>query len=359
MEAMDSFLVAAQVALAAVFTLAGVTKLLDLPGSRRAMVDFGLSTRAAAVAGSILPFAELGTAVALLLHPSARWGGLAALVLLLAFIAAIANAMRRGRAPDCHCFGQVQSSPAGPRTLARNMALAGLATIVLVSGPGPALDDWVAGRTAAELVAVGFGLVALVLAWLAWRFWSTGKKLWTELEEARAELREQEPQPEGLAPGTVAPSFQLTDVRGRTQTLESLQARGRPLVIAFMEPTCGPCKSFLPRLALWQATLAERVTIAVITTGTVDSTRPIWEQHGLSDVLLDDPRAVFKAYRILGSPSAVAIERDGRVANSLAGGLHMPEVLIRLMLRRAARGEQPAASNGDLPKILHVEPDRA
>ena len=37
--------------------------------------------------------------------------------------AAIAIAMARGKAPDCHCFGQLHSAPAGWKTLARNGVL--------------------------------------------------------------------------------------------------------------------------------------------------------------------------------------------------------------------------------------------
>ena len=84
---MDSLALVVQVLLAAVFATAGVGKLLDLPGSRRALADFGVPERAAPIAALLLPLAELATAVALVLHPSARWGAVGALVLLLAFIA--------------------------------------------------------------------------------------------------------------------------------------------------------------------------------------------------------------------------------------------------------------------------------
>src|SRR3954453_727619 len=156
---MDSFLLAAQLVLAAVFALAGVTKLLDVNGSRRALVEFGVPERAAPVAGLLLPLTELAIAVALVLHPTARWAGLAAFLLLAAFIGGIANAMRRGRAPDCNCFGQVHSAPAGRSALARNAVLAVLAAFVVVGGPPPAVDAWVP-------VAIGLAVTAVAVA--AW-----------------------------------------------------------------------------------------------------------------------------------------------------------------------------------------------
>src|SRR3954454_7535376 len=99
---MDSFLLAAQLVLAAVFALAGVTKLLDLNGSRRALVEFGVPERAAPVAGLLLPLTELAVAVALVLHPTARWAGLAAFILLGAFIGRRWDAAWGGPPPVPH-----------------------------------------------------------------------------------------------------------------------------------------------------------------------------------------------------------------------------------------------------------------
>src|SRR5947209_3254346 len=99
--------VLSRIVLAVVFATAGVGKLRDLAGSRRAMRDFGVPEPLADIAGVLLPLAELGAAIALVLRPSALGGAIAALVLLLAFIGGIANALAHGVAPDCHCFGQI------------------------------------------------------------------------------------------------------------------------------------------------------------------------------------------------------------------------------------------------------------
>src|SRR6476661_2170022 len=160
---MSTVVLVLRVVLTAVFVTAAVGKLLDLPGSRQAMRDFGVRGRAADIFGVLLPLAELATAVALLLQPTAQWGALAALLLLLIFTAGIANALRMGIAPDCHCFGQIQSSPAGRGTLARNLVLAAFALVVLIEGPGPAVTTWVGDRSTAELVAIIAGICALAL----------------------------------------------------------------------------------------------------------------------------------------------------------------------------------------------------
>src|SRR3954466_14749993 len=87
--------------LAGVFIAAGVGKLLDLPGSQRAVRAFGVPEPFARLGGLALPLAELATAAALLFQPSAKWGGVAALGLLVAFIVGIVNALAHGNAPDC------------------------------------------------------------------------------------------------------------------------------------------------------------------------------------------------------------------------------------------------------------------
>ena len=67
----------------------------------------------------------------------------------------------------------------------------------------------------------------------------------------------------GLQVGTIVPGFALTDLRGETQTLQSLLSRGRPVVLEFADPVCGPCTRLLPAVARWQPRFAERVTVVV------------------------------------------------------------------------------------------------
>jgi thiol-disulfide isomerase/thioredoxin len=348
----DSFIIGVQLLLAGVLAFAGTAKLLDLPGSRRAMADFGVPAPAAGIAGVLLPFAELATAATLVIHPLADWGALAALALLVAFSAGIANAMVRGRAPDCNCFGQVHSAPVGPWTLARNAVLTALALILVLHGRGPAIDEWIAARTAAELAAIGAALAALALAVFSVRIWSGNRRLRQQLAAARSA---KPPEPEGLPVGTIAPNFTLADIEGKARTLESLRAGGRPVVLEFIDPGCGPCSRLLPLLARWQSALAERMTLAVVTSGGPQA-RPLWEEHGISNVLLDREDDVFKAFRVRSTPTAIAVDVDGKVASAPAGGLHMPEVLIRLMIHDVPGDDQVARSGSASSTRTAVEP---
>ena len=145
---MHAALLCARVMLAAVFALAAVTKLADLAGSRAAVAGFGVPATAAAWLGTVLPLLELAVAFALLPAAVAQIGALGAAALLVLFAAAIARSMVRGEAPDCHCFGQLHSQPAGGRALARNLVLAGVAVFVLAAGAGghePSATAWLGG----------------------------------------------------------------------------------------------------------------------------------------------------------------------------------------------------------------------
>ena len=128
---MDVALLIARLLLAVVFFVAGFAKLADLPGSRQALQDFGVPAVLVNPFGVLLPLAEIVVAVALILPVSAWWGALGALALLLLFVAGISYNLARGRTPDCHCFGQIHSSPAGRPTLIRNLLLAAIAGFVV------------------------------------------------------------------------------------------------------------------------------------------------------------------------------------------------------------------------------------
>ena len=70
---MDAALLFARLLLAAVFVVAGVAKLADREGSRRAVADFGVPVALAAPLGILLPLAELAVAATLIPTSTAFW----------------------------------------------------------------------------------------------------------------------------------------------------------------------------------------------------------------------------------------------------------------------------------------------
>jgi peroxiredoxin/uncharacterized membrane protein YphA (DoxX/SURF4 family) len=296
-------LLLARMLLAGVFLIAGLAKLADRDGVRRMVVEFGSPVSLAAPLAWALICAELGAAVELLLGPSARVGGLAALALLIGFAAAVTISVTRGRRPECHCFGRQHSSEAGWSTVARNMLLAIVAGFVAADGRIP-------------LAFAALSLIA-VAAWVV-----------LELREHR-----------DLQPGALAPALSLADQLGRTWALESLLAAGRPLLLVFSDRACGACQELMPEVARWEERLGGDLTIAVVSNGSRGDHLRAAAEHRLSKLLVDEQRSAAGAYGISATPSAVVVDAERRIAAAPAVGA---DEITALVERITARGGDPA-----------------
>jgi len=130
---MSAAVVVLRIALAAVFGAAGWAKFADVSGTRQAARDFGVPAAAAPAVAFVVPLLELAVAVLLVLGPVVV-GAAGALILLGVFTVAVATSLARGRRPDCHCFGRLQSERVSSRTLVRNGILLVAAAVVLARG---------------------------------------------------------------------------------------------------------------------------------------------------------------------------------------------------------------------------------
>src|SRR5215218_9997073 len=355
---MDAALLIARLVLAGVFTLAGVAKLSDLKGSRRAIINFGVPSAIATPLGLLLPLAELTVAATLLPASTAWWGALGALALLSVFVVGITYNLARGRKPECHCFGQLHSAPAGWKTLARNGVLAAIAGFVLWAGyeggAGPSALSWVGALSAAQLLALLVGV--LVIALLAGQWWflihllRQNGRLLVRLEAVEATLAEgggsvlgpsQNGTPvrqeaEGLPVGSEAPQFSLAGLYDETFTLEALRAPGKPVMLLFTDPNCGPCNALLPGLSRWQQEHAQELTISLISRGNNVENRTKSSEHGLTSVLLQKDWEISEAYQVSGTPSAVLIQPDGTIGSSVVAGSEEIESLVTRTVGRSA-----------------------
>src|SRR5919107_1228063 len=286
---MDAALLIARLVLAAVFTLAGLAKLADLKGSRQAIIEFGVPSAIAAPLGVLRPLAELSVAASLLASSTAWWGALGALALLSAFVVGITYNLARGRKPECHCFGQLHSAPAGWKTLARNGVLAAIAGFVLwegySSGAGPSALSWLGVLSTAQLLGLLGGVLVLSLLAGQWAFLvhllRQNGRLLVRLEAVEATLAEGGSvapsengtpvhQAENLPVGSTAPDFDLSGLHSETLTLDARRSSGKPLMALFTDPNCGSCNALLPDVGRWQEEHAHKPTLALISRGEVE-----------------------------------------------------------------------------------------
>jgi len=356
---MDEALFLARLLLAAVFTVAGVAKLRDPAGTRQGVKNFGVPASLAAPVGVLLPITEIVVAIALVLRGTAWWGALGALMLLAAFIAAIAVNLARGNKPDCHCFGQVHSTPVGWSTLVRNGVLAAAAAFIVWQGrndPGPELVSWLGTLEGAELATllggiVFLGLLALGASLLLNLLRQNGRLLLRiEALEERLEMGELQPGAEsttpeiGLPVGSPAPLFSLPGLYGETLTLEFLRAAGNPTLLFFMHPGCGPCEALVPEVTAWQRDHASDLTTAIVSLGDEDENRTKFGAQGLTQIMLEQNLEVSNAYEASGTPSAVLIDADGTIGSSVAAGAEQIRNLVARVVGRRSPELLPMAA---------------
>ena len=161
--------------------------------------------------------------------------------------------------------------------VARNVALAA-AAVAIVAGEGS--------------IAIGAGVaMAAVLLW-----------------------RKAPVPAEGLPVGTRAPRF---------GALPGLLGARAPVLLVFASRQCGPCLELAPELEQWRWEYADRLTVEVL------------ERED------DAVEAVFEAYQVDGTPAAILVDADGRIASSVAAGA---DAIRRLVTSGHA---EPA---GELPR---------
>jgi peroxiredoxin len=125
----------------------------------------------------------------------------------------------------------------------------------------------------------------------------------------------------GTEIGRYAPPFELTDLTGRTVTLESL--RGSVVLLNFWSTLCSPCTAEMPSLNRAYTELREKglevVAVAINSTDT-----PVREYVAKNNieftVLLDtDKEVFFDDYAGPSLPATYLIDRNGVIVEKFSG----------------------------------------
>jgi peroxiredoxin len=267
-------------------------------------------------------------------------------VLLVGFTIAISVSLLRGRKPNCRCFGGIAAAPIGKFTLARNAAFISAAGFIVTEGwmdVGPSAADLLTSLSLGQAAAAGGALTALFTliaqTWFLIQLLQQQGRIILRLDGVDAKLESGAPgtalslrptpqPPNGLPIGSTAPAFKLSGVYGETLTLAALSGTGKPVLLVFVDPDCGPCTALLPELAQWQRGLVSSVVIALIGRGTEEVNRAKIAAHGLVQVLLQTDNEVAETYRVKGTPSAVLVGSNGAIASPVAEGADAIRALV-------------------------------
>jgi thiol-disulfide isomerase/thioredoxin len=320
---MHLIIVLLRVALSAIFGIAGVTKLLDQRGTRDAVKNFGSPQALAPALSLVLPIAELAIAAGLLFAGTAGASALAALLVLGLFVVAISVSLASGRTHDCHCFGQLYSRPLGWPTLARNLSFALGAGIVLWQAhtrPAPSVLSTLAQLSSFQWLLLIGALVMVVAI-----------PLYLHRRQRRLAVKTSAA-PQGLPLDSIAPPFELAAYAGGKSSLAQLLAYGKPLLLIFTNPNCGPCVVLFKEIKEWQESHSEQLTIALISFGTIKENFINVARNGLGQVLLQQEREVAEKYGANVTPTAVVVNTNGRIASPLAAGADEIRKLLATVL---------------------------
>jgi peroxiredoxin len=343
---MEIILLVARIILALVFGVAGIAKLFDRKGSKRAIYDFGVPDSLVTPVSIALPMVEIVVAIALLPAATVWYGAVGAVILLGLFVGGIAYNMAQGKTPDCHCFGQIHSEPVGWSTLIRNSALLVIAGMVAVFGyqnPGLSAVAWLFDLTKAETMILIFGLMTVGLLFFAVGLLNEVLKRQVTIQRQieLLEIANQEgniiheradaaPPSDGLPIGAPAPDFSWPDINGKQVSLDNLLDLGKTLVLFFVSPTCHPCRALLPEIREWQEKYGDKFTFAFVSEGSVEENKAKIAGNGEQILLIQQNRQTSESFRAKWTPTAVVINQDGVIASLLATG----DVAVRQLVEK-------------------------
>lgn len=126
------------------------------------------------------------------------------------------------------------------------------------------------------------------------------------------------PTPRHLASriGEPVPALRLPDLDGNEVDLSSF--KGEPSLVLFWNPGCRFCARMVDDLKAWEA--ARRLDaprLRVISIGSVEANR---EMSLGSTILLDQGFSAGRSFGVSGTPSAVLVDENGKIASDVAIG---------------------------------------
>ena len=310
---MTAALCIVRLALAIIFALAGLAKLVSRTGTRRALREFGVPEHLLGAGAVALPAVELVVAGLLVPASTARIGAALGALLLLTFSVAIGQGLKHGKRPNCNCFGRLTTSPASGRTLARNLVLCAASLLIVVAGPGSSVGNLV---TIEAMVIAGAVLIVILVSlqvWLLYQLFHQNRRLLERVrlvESSIANAPDADPGRTELSEGMAAPSFELPALDGGHLGLARLLATRRPLVLVFVEPDCGACEPVIIDLADLAAERAGEVRVAVLSRGSVTGNPLPPQYYDVHPVLLQRRREV--ALALWGNGGAKRGTGEGR-----------------------------------------------
>lgn len=316
--------------LAGIFGLAGFTKFADHSGSRKAAAEFGVPSSLVGFVALVLPTVEIAIAVLLLFNISSWFGAIAAAVLLSLFVLGMVIQMAKGNRPDCHCFGQIHSEPVGVSSVIRNVIFLVPAIVIISNGrndQGMSIADIDRDSLQMILVILAVLLLGIAISFLR-RVSSRQYEIIRRLDvleivasSGGPVVRENAGSPhDGLPIGAKVPELELVDVNGNRRTPSSLIAENLPVLFLFVNTACAPCKAFVPKFQALTESLAGKVKVVIISSGTIEENLEKFGERIIGTLFVGEGREFAESVGAKWTPSALYVDANGKIASHVAAG---------------------------------------
>lgn len=123
---------------------------------------------------------------------------------------------------------------------------------------------------------------------------------------------------DGLKAGTRAPDFTLPGLDGTELSLQAY--RGKPVLLVFSDPSCGPCRELAPKLEDLHRRRAD-LQMIMISRGDVESNRCEIKEFDLTfPVVIQRHWEVSRAYGMFATPIGYLVDEDGILVADVAVG---------------------------------------
>jgi peroxiredoxin len=159
--------------------------------------------------------------------------------------------------------------------------------------------------------------------------WISFSRAFTGGTGADSQAASSEPAP---VAGHPAPDFELKTLEGEMVRLSDF--KGKPVLINFWATWCGPCRAEFPDFQKASVDNADTLVIIGINNTSTDQKDQIpafLEEFGVTfPIVLDETGETAKAYRVLGLPTSVFIDRNGIVSELFTGPINKAYIEAKL-----------------------------
>ncbi len=342
---MEILLLIIRLFLFGIFALAAVGKILDREGSENSIESFGVPKAFISPFATILPIAEIAIAFSLLFVEISWYGSIAGALLLGVFIAGMLYQISQGKAPNCHCFGELSDSKVGVSSVVRNIVFA-LATIYLIVS-GRNFQGLPIGNNAAEilqsslLLSLVVGLIVLIS--YAARLQANQKILLRNAEldlviagQTKQVERQSAGNPVDALPiGAPFPDFIIENVAGDKITSGSVLAAKKFVLYLFFGTSCRACRAMVNETAEFVQKHSGDLQVIIVSHGKGEDNIEKFGEANASAILLQDSRELALSVNAKWTPTAILVRPDGIIASQATVG----DQAIRDLMRQFSEAD--------------------